>query len=52
VEYVLSRQGSYSSPVRKGCSDEDEEKPENRAVVITYKGLYFFGNVSDTLACI
>ncbi len=47
MEYVVVRHGSYGShdPVRKGGSDEEEEKPERRAVVIEYKGLYFFDGV-------
>jgi hypothetical protein len=44
MEYVVVRHGSYSlyNPVRKGGSDEGEEKPQNKAVVIEYGGLYFF----------
>jgi hypothetical protein len=44
MEYVVVRHGSYSlhNPVRNGGSDKGEEKPESRAVVIEYRGLYFF----------
>jgi hypothetical protein len=53
VEYVVIRHSSYGShdPVRKGDSDEGEEKPESRAVVIEYGGLNFFfdGVRGDTL---
>ncbi len=36
MAYVIARRGSYGShnPVRKGGSDEGEEKPKNRAVVM------------------
>ncbi len=36
MEYVLVRHGSYGlhNPVRRGGSDEGEEKPKSRAVVI------------------
>ncbi len=45
VAYVIARHGSYGShdPVRKGGSDEGEEKPENRAVVmLDTEGCIFF----------
>ncbi len=44
MEYVVVRHGSYGlyNLVRKGGSDEGEKKPENRAVVKEYGGLYFF----------
>jgi hypothetical protein len=47
MEYVLVKHGYYSShdPVRKGGSDEGEEKTKSRAVVIEYGGLYFFDGV-------
>jgi hypothetical protein len=43
VEYVVVRHGTYGfhDSVRKGGSDEGEEKPESRAVMIEYGGLYF-----------
>jgi hypothetical protein len=48
VEYVVVRHCSYGSYdlVRKGGSNEGEEKPENRAVVIEY-GRLFFLTVSE-----
>ncbi len=44
MEYVVVRHGSYGlhDPVRKGGSDEGEENPESRAVVIEYRGLNIF----------
>ena len=44
MEYVLVKHGYYSShdPVRKGGSDEGEEKTKSRAVVIEYRGLNIF----------
>ncbi len=43
MEYVVVRHGTYGfhDSVRKGGSDEGEEKPESRAVMIEYGGLYF-----------
>ncbi len=52
MEYVVVRHGSYGwhDPVRKGGSDKSEEKPKSRAVVIEYRGLYFFDGIrSETL---
>jgi hypothetical protein len=43
VEYVVVRQGSYGlhNSVRKGGSDEGEENPKSRAVVIEDGELVF-----------
>jgi hypothetical protein len=52
MEYVVVRHSSFGlhNLVRKGGSDEGEEKPKSRAVVIEYGGLYFFDGVrSETL---
>ncbi len=44
MEFVVVRHSSYGlhDPVRKGGSDEGEEKSKSRAVVIEYGGLYIF----------
>ncbi len=54
MEYVVVRHGSYSShdPVSKGGSDEDEKKPESRAVVIEYGGLYFLTVSEVKILCL
>ena len=47
MAYVIARRGSYGShdPVRKGGSDEGEEKPKNRAVVmLDTEGCILFDN--------
>jgi hypothetical protein len=54
MAYVIARHGSYGShdPVRKGGSDEGEEKPENRAVVmLDTEGCIFLPMINVRYSC-
>jgi hypothetical protein len=55
VDYVVVRHGSYGlyNPVsRKGGSDEGEEKPKNKTVVIECGGLYFLTMSEVKIFCL